>query len=120
MGYEYGGWIEKYAIYKVAAKCRGCDDVEHNRDEQCPILMPVDQGAIYFPLRIDTDPHAVAAILVYADSVEVTNSQLAEDIRTKVNSIAEHFEETLKDKNECGNDEKCVSCKDFRGCICGI
>lgn len=120
MGYEKGGWEGKYAIWKIAKKCRGCNDIEHNRDEQCPILMPVDPGAKYFVLRFDTDPHAVAALLTYADSVEVTNPQFAEDIRTQINGVAEHFEETLKDMHECGNDVKCVNCKEFRSCICGI
>lgn len=41
---------------------------------------PVDPNAVYFTLRIDTDPHAVAAILAYIESCREENPNLAGDL----------------------------------------
>jgi hypothetical protein len=46
-----------------------------------------DPEAIYFVLRLDTDPHARAAALAYAHSVKPTNLNLAMDIMLKVNEL---------------------------------
>lgn len=43
-----------------------------------------DPEAIYFVLRLDTDPHARHAALAYANSVEAENKEFARDIREKV------------------------------------
>lgn len=48
---------------------------------------PVDEDACYFVLRYDTDPHARAALLAYADSIWSINPQLASDIRAVVTAI---------------------------------
>jgi hypothetical protein len=46
-----------------------------------------DPEAVYFVLRLDTDPHARAAALAYAHSVKPTNLNLAMDIMLKVNEL---------------------------------
>ena len=40
----------------------------------------VDSDAQYFVLRLDKDPHALLAALVYSQSVESDNPELADDI----------------------------------------
>ena len=46
-----------------------------------------DPNAIYFVLRLDTDPHARAAALAYANSVKPSNLNLAMDIMLKLNEL---------------------------------
>lgn len=46
-----------------------------------------DPEAVYFVLRLDTDPHARVAALAYAQSVKPTNLNLAMDIVLKVNEL---------------------------------
>ena len=41
---------------------------------------PLDPKAIYFTLRIDTDPHARAAIRAYIESCREENPELARDL----------------------------------------
>ena len=41
---------------------------------------PVDPKAIYFTLRLDTDPHARAAVRAYAISCQAENPDLAADL----------------------------------------
>lgn len=41
---------------------------------------PVDPKAIYFTLRLDTDPHARAAVRAYAASCQAENPDLATDL----------------------------------------
>ena len=41
---------------------------------------PLDPKAIYFTLRIDTDPHARAAIRAYIESCREENPELAGDL----------------------------------------
>ncbi len=41
---------------------------------------PVDPKAIYFTLRLDTDPHARAAIRAYMESCREENPELARDL----------------------------------------
>lgn len=38
-------------------------------------------GCAYFPLDLTHDPHAIPAVLAYADSCERDNPNLAEDLR---------------------------------------
>lgn len=42
---------------------------------------PVDPKAQYFVLRLDTDPAARIAALVYANCIAVTNPSFADDLR---------------------------------------
>lgn len=42
---------------------------------------PVDPDAVYFVLRLDTDPHAEVAAEAYATSIESENSSLAQGLR---------------------------------------
>ena len=64
-GYKSGGWKQKY----IVAKADGS---------------PVDPKAVYFVLRLDTDPHARVAAAAYAASVKATNPTLARDIWAKI------------------------------------
>lgn len=41
---------------------------------------PVDPKAVYFTLRLDTDPHARAAVRAYAASCQAENPDLAADL----------------------------------------
>lgn len=42
---------------------------------------PVDPGAIYFTLRLDTDRHARAAIRAYIESCKDDQPELAKDLK---------------------------------------
>jgi hypothetical protein len=44
---------------------------------------PIDPKAVYFVLRLDTDPHARAALFEYMKSVSRDNPELANQIRDK-------------------------------------
>ncbi len=59
--YKDGGWRDKYVIAKADGSL-------------------VDEGAIYFVLRIDADPNAVIAAQAYAASVAADNPQLSRDV----------------------------------------
>ncbi|HYG66280.1 MAG TPA: hypothetical protein VD838_01425 [Anaeromyxobacteraceae bacterium] len=52
---------------------------------------PLDEGADYFVLRLDADPHARAAALAYADAVQAENARLADDLRLRVASYEPGF-----------------------------
>lgn len=41
---------------------------------------PMNPDAVYFVLRLDTDPHAEKAVKTYATSVEEENPELASDL----------------------------------------
>lgn len=41
---------------------------------------PVDPDAVYFPLRLDTDPYARIAAAAYASACELSNPELAADL----------------------------------------
>jgi len=56
-----GGLRQKYNITKTSGE-------------------PVDDGAVYFVLRVDEDPHARKALRAYAESVAVENEVLAHDL----------------------------------------
>ena len=46
-----------------------------------------DPNAVYFVLRLDTDPHARIAATAYAQSIKPSNLNLAMDIMLKVNEL---------------------------------
>lgn len=48
---------------------------------------PVAPRSQYFVLRLDTDPHARAAIAAYADSVQADNPTLAGELRAWIQQI---------------------------------
>ena len=77
MSHSTGGLEERYIVVK-----------KDNR--------PVDPAARYIVLNYNgTDPHAVAALRAYADSVEPENPALASDIRSAIsdptNGIRQHL-----------------------------
>lgn len=76
MSYKEGGWEDKYIISKSDGS-------------------PVDENAIYFVLRLDTDIHARRAALAYAASVQAENPLFAREIREKVFDL---FEKNVKAK----------------------
>ncbi len=47
----------------------------------------VDSQAIYFVLRLDEDPHAIAATRAYAESVQGDNPDLARDLKGLVQRL---------------------------------
>jgi len=49
---------------------------------------PVDPQAVYFTLRLDTDPHARAAVQAYAESCQAENPELAADLRTLLEELS--------------------------------
>lgn len=57
---------------------------------------PVDPDAQYFLLRIDTDPAAQIALLVYADRIEAEDTALAVQLRAWVSSARGGREVTPK------------------------
>lgn len=59
--YKNGGLRQKYNITKTSGE-------------------PIDDGAVYFVLRVDEDPHARAALRAYAGSVADENDVLASDL----------------------------------------
>jgi hypothetical protein len=64
--YKVGGLIKnKYVIAKTDGQ-------------------PIDEKAAYFLLRLDEDPHARMAAMMYAASVEQENPQLARELRAWV------------------------------------
>ncbi len=96
--YKRGGWKDKYVIFGDGGPCPSCagDGVRRRgffamRWETCrschgtgrTLLRKVGRRA-YFVLRYDADPHARAAMLAYADSVDVDNAQFAKDIRKRL------------------------------------
>jgi hypothetical protein len=46
-----------------------------------------DPNAVYFVLRLDTDPHARIAALAYANSIKPSNLNLSMDIMLKLNEL---------------------------------
>jgi len=73
----------------VFKRCPACAGQAHSCGECVHGLLPVDSDAVYFVLRLDKDPHALAAARAYADSVEKDNPQFAADIRHKLAATAE-------------------------------
>jgi len=49
---------------------------------------PVDPGAVYFTLRLDTDPHARRAIRAYVESCKGEEPKLAEDLERILRDLA--------------------------------
>lgn len=47
---------------------------------------PIDKNADYFVLRLDTDPIARTAAIVYAQNIEGYNRDLANDLKNRVSS----------------------------------
>lgn len=64
--YKKGGYEKKYIISKSNGK-------------------QIDPHADYFILRLDKDPHAIKALVAYADSVQGDNIELATDLWKKIN-----------------------------------
>jgi len=52
----------------------------------------VDPNAQYFVLRIDTDIHAQVAAMAYAQSIERTDPELADELRDRVIAIRKEQE----------------------------
>lgn len=67
---------------------------------------PVDPSAQYFVLRIDTDPAARAAVLVYAMCIEKDDPVFAGELRTWVLAQLEAVEHTLA-RGQAGT---CANC----------
>lgn len=63
--YKIGGYEKKYHLSKTNGQ-------------------PLDPAADYFVLRIDKDPHALVALKAYAESVQIDNLQLAQDLWAKI------------------------------------
>lgn len=105
MSYKEGGWEDKYYIQKkkLSEKCatrcpaRSADEHCSYGSLDCPHydIVPVDTDAVYFVLRLDTDPHARKAAFAYAKSVERENPKFARDIQAK---LLEIFEGNVKAK----------------------
>ena len=98
MSYKEGGWQNKYRIQKYVGQS-GCNC----REAHCgcwtlskPIFEDVDPEAVYFVLRLDTDPHARAAAREYARSVKDENPEFAEDILKKIHEGYMKGKEGLK------------------------
>ena len=66
VNYKNGGCEKKYIISKTSGK-------------------PTDPNADYFVLRLDKDPHAIKALVAYANSVQEDNVELAADLWKKIN-----------------------------------
>jgi hypothetical protein len=85
------GLYPKYYVQKnVEVLNDQCVHCEERKDTclTCPKThieqKPVDENAEYFVLRIDKDVHARKAALAYADSVEIENPALANDVRNRI------------------------------------
>lgn len=63
--YRHGGYEKKYIISKANGN-------------------PTDPEADYFVLRLDKDPHALRALLAYANSVAIDNLELSSDLHKKL------------------------------------
>lgn len=63
--YKNGGYLKKYIISKRNGK-------------------PIDPNADYFVLRLDKDPHAITALIAYAESVRADNEEFSKDIENKL------------------------------------
>lgn len=50
----------------------------------------IDDGAKYFVLRIDTDPHARVALKAYAESVSTENPELSKDLEDWLKCLSEN------------------------------
>jgi len=83
-GWKTGGLNrEKYVVRKPCQTCGGAGIFMGAECADCSgmgIRSPRDPDAQYFVLRIDCDPHARAALLVYATSVAADNPQFAGEI----------------------------------------
>ena len=49
---------------------------------------PVDPKAVYFTLRLDTDPYARAAIRAYIEACRMEQPELAEDLEKVIVAIS--------------------------------
>lgn len=56
---------------------------------------PVDPNAQYFVLRIDTDVHAQIAVMAYAQSIEKTDWDFAEELRDWVIATRKAVEQSV-------------------------
>lgn len=82
--YKTSGLVkDKYLIFKrsnepkMHLRCWTLPPIGRDQDFS---VDPVDKDAQYFPLRVDADPHARAALIKYATSVGEDNPQLRDDI----------------------------------------
>lgn len=67
------------------------------------------EGCEYFVLDMGCDPHAIPALLAYAESCKTDYPQLARDIRSRVQMHCEHeWAETLYGPDTVG--EHCMHC----------
>jgi hypothetical protein len=99
--YKSGGWKDKYVIFKRCDACggtgtgpctcpgHGVGDCLYAIGHICDVchgsgLRAVDKDAVYFVLRLDGDPHARAAAMAYAVSVQEENPQFAKDIVERI------------------------------------
>lgn len=96
MSYKEGGWQQKYQIKKIVTLHGPERDGETKQ-----IVIDPDPNAVYFVLRLDTDPHARNAAFAYARSVQSENPQFAKDIRDKVLGL---FEKNVTKKGSENSD----------------
>lgn len=85
-----GGIREKYKVAKL--------DPDGNE-------VQVDDDAVYFVLRFDSDPHARVAMRSYAGSIDGENEKLATDIRQKLKDTQAKFTARLIDDDDDDDDE---------------
>lgn len=83
-GYKKGGYEKKFHILKADGSLTSPD-------------------ADYFVLRLDKDPHARKALKTYAESVQVDNKKLAEDLFEILNKYQNPFDEKRKNKIEASH-----------------
>jgi hypothetical protein len=111
--YREGGWKDKYHIEKneVIARIDGkvvdgelrlvrmdsIGTVAVDEVKGMPVYKPCDPNAVYFVLRLDEDPHAVIAALVYAATIAETNNAFCLDILRKVKGSLEDNGKLLMD-----------------------
>lgn len=50
----------------------------------------IDKEAVYFVLRLDSDPHARTALQAYADSIRAENKEFADDLENILISLDRH------------------------------
>jgi hypothetical protein len=66
---------------------------------------PTDPEAVYFVLRLDTDPNARRVALVYSNIVEETNPKMADDLRRMIYSMME-FPDDYEVSFDKGSDDE--------------
>ncbi len=56
----------------------------YNKYDVTKLEGETDPNAEYFVLRLDTDKHALAAVIAYAESIRDDDPELAEDLLERV------------------------------------